>query len=404
LPGGLSVHGTRLLLDGRPWVVSGMNYWAGPTLARDKSAGWDRVRTDLDDLQALGITMVRVMAASEGPDTEPLRVVPSIQPAKGRYDSSGLEGVARFAEELRRRRMTGIFALNNFWPWSGGMAQYVSWAGQGPIPYPPPVPGGNMDHYLAFTGRFYEVAEAREAYRAYIRRLVPELATNPAVIWELANEPRGLDHRPLYVAWIDETARLIKSLAPGQLVTTGSEGETAWPSGAGLDVVQDHQSPAIDFITCHLWAQNWGWVHTGTLADDFAGALERATQYVRHHAALSAQAGKPVLLEEFGFPRDGGSFAPDAPTSLRDRYFAAMYELVASLARDTPMAGILPWAWSGRSLPPRPGEMWRTGDPLLGDPPHEPQGWYGIYGSDTTSAVIRAGSASLATAGASIVG
>jgi hypothetical protein len=40
----------------------------------------------------------------------------------------------------------------------------------------------------------------------------------------------------------------------------------------------------------------------------------------------------------------------------------------------------------------------------LSDPPHEAQGWYGIYGSDTTGAVIRAGSASLAAVASSLVG
>src|SRR5262245_19742101 len=82
LPGGLEVKGTKLYRDGKPFYVSGFNYWAPMTLAREgNAAGWDQVRRDLDGLQAAGINMLRIMAATEGPDTEPLRIVPSLQPA-----------------------------------------------------------------------------------------------------------------------------------------------------------------------------------------------------------------------------------------------------------------------------------------------------------------------------------
>jgi mannan endo-1,4-beta-mannosidase len=394
LPGALEVRGTRFYKDGAPFFVAGMNYWAASTLAREgDAAGWDRVRRDLDTLQSLGINVVRTMGATEGPDTEPLRIVPSIQPREGYYESAGVVGILRLAEELSRRGLHAIVMLNNFWPWSGGMAQYLAWAGEGAIPYPPPVAGGSFASYVEFTSRFYGNRRANEAYDRMIRFLVPQLRENPAIVWELANEPRGMDDTVGYRRWIDETARLIKSLAPGQLVTTGSEGETVWPQLAGLDVVLDHHSPAIDFATFHLWAENWGWVHPQSLAEDYPAALDRARRYVAEHVARAAILGKPILFEEFGFPRDGGSFDPQAQTTLRDRYFGEMYELVRSLIPDTPLAGILPWAWSGDVRPPRPGGYWKPGDALTGDPPHERQGWYGIYQDDATAAVIREGSA-----------
>jgi len=96
------------------------------------------------------------------------------------------------------------------------------------------------------------------------------------------------------------------------------------------------------------------------------------------------------LLEEFGFPRDGGSFDPRSPTTFRDRYFQEVYALVASLIPTTPMAGIMPWAWAGAQRPPRPGQLWRPGDPFIGDPPHEKQGWYSIYDKDATLKLITA--------------
>jgi len=389
LPGGLSVKGIRFVRDGRPFIVSGFNYWAGPTLAREgNAAGGDQVRRDLDGLQAAGINMLRVMAATEGPDSAPYRIVPSIQPALGQYDPAGLAGVVRFADELKRRGLLGIFTLGNFWQWSGGFAQYLAWVGRGPIPYPPPAPHGSWDRFQRFVGAFYKTPQAVAAYEAYLSTVVPKLKDNPMVIWELANEPRGLTNVSAYRVWIDRTARFIKTMAPGQLVTTGSEGQTASPFYAGMDVVKDHQSAAIDFICFHMWAANWGWVHKENMASGFPKALALARKYVNEHATKAADVGKPILLEEFGFPRDGHSFDPAAPTTLRDRYFQEIYALVLSLIPTTPIAGIMPWAWAGQSRPPRPGELWKPGDPFVGDPPHEEQGWYSVYDKDTTVKLI----------------
>ena len=205
LPDGLEVRGTRFTKNGKPFFVSGINYWAGTTLARTgDAAGWDQVRRDLDGIQAAGINMIRTMGATEGPDTEPQRIVPTIQPAPGQYDPAGVEGVLRFAEELQTRGLYGIYMLSNFWQWSGGFAQYVAWADGGPIPYPPPMPNGSWDRFQRFTSGFYKNARAMELYDNYVKFLVPQLKTNPTVIWELANEPRGLTNTRAFHDWIDK--------------------------------------------------------------------------------------------------------------------------------------------------------------------------------------------------------
>ena len=403
LPGGLEVRGTRLVRAGKPFFVSGFNYWAGPTLAREgNAAGWEQVQRDLDGLQAMGVNMLRVMGATEGPDSEPFRIVPSIQPALGQYDPAGVAGVVRFADELKRRGLFAIFTMNDFWQWSGGFAQYLSWTGEGAIPYPPPAPRGDWDRYQHFSGGFYKNAKAVEGYDAYLRFMVPKLKDNPMVIWELANEPRGMNNVGAYRDWIDRTAKLIKSMSPNQLVTTGSEGQTASPVYAGLDTAKDHASSAIDFICFHMWAANWGWVHKGSLERGYPKALDLARKYVNDHAERATKAGKPILLEEFGFPRDADSYVPDAPTSLRDKYFQEVYGMVAALIPTTPMAGIMPWAWAGTSRPPRPGQFWKPGDPFIGDPPHEEQGWYSVYDKDSTVALIKDWSPRITAAGGAV--
>ncbi|HEY4186881.1 MAG TPA: cellulase family glycosylhydrolase [Polyangia bacterium] len=390
LPGGLEVRGTRFYRDGKPFFVSGFNYWSAlPNARQGNDAGWDQIRRDLDAMQGLGVNMLRIMGATEGPDSEPLRIVPSLQPSPGQYDPAGVAGLLRLVAELEKRKLHAIFIMNNFWHWSGGMAQYLAWAGQGPIPYPPPHPGGSWDTYQKTTANFYSNEKALKLYDDLLRFVVPQLKSSPSVIWELANEPRGMRNIPAFHRWIDETAGLIRTLAPGQLITTGSEGQTADPRYAGVDVAADHQSPNIDFITFHMWAQNWNWVKRQSLAHDLPRALDLAKKYLNDHVTRVAKVGKPLLLEEFGFPRDEGNFDPAATTTLRDQYFDAVYGMVHSLIPNSAMAGIMPWAWAGDTRPPRPGEFWKPGDPFIGDPPHEEQGWYSVYTPDTTVKLIQ---------------
>ena len=396
LPGGLQVRGSRFYKDDKPFYVNGFNYWSALPNSRDgNTAGWDQVRRDLDLLQGMGINMLRISGASEGPDTEPFRIVPSLQPDAGKYDPASVTGLLRLCDELKNRGVFTILIMNNFWQWSGGFCQYLAWAGKGRVPYPPPFPGGSWDTYQNTAGSFYSNATAVELYNSLLKHIVPQLAANPIVIWELANEPRGMKNVKAFHKWIDDSGRLIRSMAPGQLVTTGSEGQTGSPTYAGMDTVQDHQSPFIDFITFHLWVENWNWLSGTNIEGSYPKALEKAKAYINDHAVRAAKLDKPLLLEEFGFPRDQHSFAADSPVTIRDKYFDEIYALVSSLKATSPMAGIMPWAFAGDARPPRPEDFWKPGDPFIGDPPHEKQGWYSVYDKDSTVSLIKGWSGKL---------
>ncbi|MBC8132521.1 MAG: cellulase family glycosylhydrolase, partial [Deltaproteobacteria bacterium] len=239
IPGGLEIRSARFFHDDRPFVINGMNYWSALPLSRQGNfAGWDQVRRDLDHLQSIGINTLRILGASEGPNNAPFRIVPALQPTQGHYDPDAVAGLLRLVDELGRRKLFAILVMNNFWHWSGGMTQYLAWAGEGPVTYPPPHPGGTWGRFQRHAARFYSNAHAKKAFQDLLGFLVPQLKSSPAVIWELANEPRGIDNTEAFRAWIDQTAGFIKVHAPGQLVTTGSEGQTPTPRGSGPDVVR----------------------------------------------------------------------------------------------------------------------------------------------------------------------
>jgi mannan endo-1,4-beta-mannosidase len=289
------------------------------------------------------------------------------------------------------------------------MAQYVGWSGGGPIPYPVPAaggegtpdstpePGGDWKKYQAYAAGFYSNERAEELYRDFVYFIIHRVNSytgvayrdDPAIMsWELANEPRGPTNDTAALnRWIDGTAACIKSIDPNHLVTTGAEGDTPLPSWNGLDFAANHDGPDIDYATIHIWPQNWGWYDPADPDGTFGAALDSARIYFHTHAAVDAILEKPLILEEFGLARDGGSFDPTATTALRDSFFSMIFKHVYnSASAGGPTAGDNFWAWAGEGRPREPyGGYWRPGDPWTGDPPHERQGWYGVYDADSTT-------------------
>ena len=376
----MTVSDGKFYLEGYSYYFIGTNFWQGMNLGVDGPSGNRTLLTqELDHLQQLGVTNLRVMASSEGPDTEPYRMVPALMESPGVYNESVLDGLDYLLDQIAQRDMKAVMVLNNYWQWSGGMGQYVSWAEKSSIPYP-----GDYSTFMAYVARFYACAECQTWYRAHIETMINH--TNPyngliyrddptIFSWELANEPRRY---PL--EWINDTAAYIKSLDPNHMVTTGSEGA---PPGESQNFILTHQGPDIDYATIHIWPGNWGWYDPASPSSYDSGEA-RAIGYFQQLAVEATTLGKPLVLEEFGLARDWEPlhdiYNPNSPTTYRDRFYIAMFEQVYSaISLGEPATGANFWAWAGQA---RPGYAW------VGDPPHETPGWYSVYDTDTTTLAI----------------
>ena len=395
--GFVTTNSTHFELNGRPYFYAGTNFWYGLNLGSTGSNG-DRPRLDreLDNFKVYGITNLRVMAGSEGPNTEPWRMVRALQISPGVYDPNVLDGLDYLLKAMDDRGLRAIMCLNNFWPWSGGMAQYLNWNGAGPIPYPPPEPGGSWDAYAFYTDDFYSNSGAIQDFQNFIYFIINHInpytglayKDDPTIVaWELANEPRGYANSDNFDAWIDNTAAYIKSIDMNHLVTTGCEGDTPWPVWNGLDFVTNHDGQNIGYATCHIWPQNWGW-YDPSKPSTYAGAEVQAIDYLKDHLYMAeTNLDKPLVLEEFGLARDGGSYDPASGTTYRNLFYEAMFdEIFHSASIGGAAAGDNFWAWAGEGRPLDPcGSFWSPGDPWIGDPPHEHQGWYSVYDSDIST-------------------
>jgi mannan endo-1,4-beta-mannosidase len=406
-------RGQQLMLGDRRYRFVGGNLWYGPYLGADAPYG-DRSRLgrELDRLKALGVTNLRILASSERSDLRG-SITPTFRDASRNYNPTLLGGLDYLLAELGKRDMRAVLYLTNFWEWSGGMMAYLAYVNGGKF-INMNDPAHPWPQFPNFNAAFYANRKAVGMYHDYVRAVVGRTnaltgtayADDPTIMaWQLANEPRAagdepsaLKSLPAFYAWIDGTARLIKSIAPRQLVSTGSEGLKGSVEREDI-LVGTHRFASIDYLTAHIWPLNWGWVKGEDLAGTYAEGETKVAEYITQHIAMARRLNKPLVIEEFGYPRDGESYDPAATTRHKDRFYGQIYTAAErDMAAKGPIAGTNFWAWNGEGRAQHPDARFRPGDrSYVGDPPHEPQGWYGMFDSDaSTGRLVAAHAAAVA--------
>ncbi len=397
----VSVNGTQFYLRGKPYQFVGTNMWFAAYLGSENPVYGDRDRLvrELDLLKSLGVTNLRILGSSE---RSPLR--DSMRPAiqyKGDVEAEDiLVGLDFALAEMAKRDMKAVIFLNNFWEWSGGMATYLSWVNGGEI-VDMADPEKPWPAFALFSAQFYENEEANKLYRKYMQTLLERTNSitgkayveDPTIMaWQLANEPRPGDGRqsdgnlPGYYAWIKDTTAFIKSFAPDQLVSIGSEG-TMGCLELNECVINAHAGTGIDYFTFHMWLKNWGWFDVQNPQETYVAAITKANAYIDRHVTIAQQLNMPAVLEEFGLERDKGLFSPDSPVQYRDQYYQFVFSKVeASVNKGGPLVGTNFWAWGGYGKAMHDDFVWREGDKtFVGDPPQEPQGLNSVFATDKST-------------------
>jgi len=138
-----------------------------------------------------------------------------------------------------------------------------------------------------------------------------------------------------------------------------------------------------------MWLKNWGWLKDPALTPEFEVAADKARDHVETHTKIATETlHKPLVLEEFGLPRDHESYDLASPTMARDEYYRRMFDQVAeSCKAGRALQGANFWAWGGEG---RPGVgKADSATALTGDPFCEPQGLNSVFDTDkSTLAVI----------------
>lgn len=389
----ISVREGRLVDGERAYYFVGTNYWYGSLLGldKDKKRGVERLRKELDFLKKNGVTNLRLMAGAEGSGllNNVPRVGPPLQPEQGKFDESVLDGLDLLLVEMAKRDMRAVIFFSNNWEWSGGFQQYLIWNSVIDRKWLTEKP--DWDTLRDLVANFYTCEPCKAGYAKQAELVLnrtnkltnKKYADDPTIMsWQIANEPRPM--RPAaneaYKKWIAETAAFIKQKAPRQLVSVGHEGRIGTES-LGL-FEQIHNDKNIDYLTIHIWPKNWAWFESGKMAEQYVKAEQMTREYIAEHIAVAKRLKKPLVIEEFGMPRDGQSFEINAKTSFRDRF----YQTVFSYIKTEPMiAGANFWSFGGMARPVKGQLFWKAGDQYMGDPPMEEQGLYSVFDRDRST-------------------
>src|SRR4051812_9428720 len=195
--GFVTVRGRHFLLDGKPYYYAGANLWYGMYLgAPGKTGDRTRLTKEPEPAASQGGLNLRVLAISETSELK-RAVRPAVLLAPRQVDESLWQGLDFLLAEMAKRDMKAVLYLNNFWQWSGGMSQYVAWFNGKPVMDPDVT--GNWNGFMDNSASFYRDAQAKDAFRFAVDRLVRRqnsvngraYAADPTIMsWQLANEPR----------------------------------------------------------------------------------------------------------------------------------------------------------------------------------------------------------------------
>lgn len=391
----VTVKDGQFFRNGKPYYYVGTNFWYGAILGSTGQGG-DRVRLcrELDALKAAGMDNLRILVGSDGERGIKTKVEPTLQEKPGVYNDTILAGLDYLLMEMGKRQMVAVLYLNNSWEWSGGYGQYLEWAGEGKAPRPNEA---GYPAFMSFVAKYATCTKAQELFYDYVRFILGRTnrytgvayKDDPAIMsWQIGNEPRAFDTKvlPDFERWLAKASALIRSLDPNHLISIGSEGSWGCENDYGCwgRICSDEN---VDYCNVHLWPYNWSWARQDHLLDDLQRSCDNTKDYINKHLEICERIGKPLVMEEFGYPRDGFSFSPASTTKARDGYYRFVFSLVADNAESGgKFAGCNFWGWGGYANPKH--EQWQVGDDYTGDPAQEQQGLNSVFATDSSTIAI----------------
>lgn len=392
-------HDGRLWRGTHPYYYIGTNLWYGAILGSTGQGG-DRLRLckELDFLKKQGIDNLRILVGSDGERGIKTKVEPTLQIKPGVYNDTILAGLDYLIKEMGKRKMLAVLYLNNAWEWSGGYGFYLEHAGAGKTPRPNEA---GYPAYMNFVAQYASNEKAHQLFYDYVRFILgrtnrytgKRYVDDPSIMsWQIGNEPRAFSKEalPAFEKWVSEAASIIRSLDNNHLISIGSEG--SWGCENDLNVWKHLCADKnIDYCNVHLWPYNWGWVKKDSLIEGIPTACRNTKKYLDSHLAICQEIKKPLVMEEFGYPRDSFSFTPGSSTQGRDAYYHYVFSLIASNHKASGyFAGCNFWGWGGTAKPKH--EQWQVGDDYTSDPAQEQQGLNSVFAIDqSTLKIIREG-------------
>src|SRR5215470_17237691 len=297
-------RGGRFFVGSKPFRFVGANV---AVMFRDEDRA--RMPDTLRQAADSGIKVVRVWAFGEGGpnDVKPVADFEDwprnhyFRLAPGQWNEDSFVHLDKVIAEAAKNKLYVQLCLTNWWRDTGGITQYLRWAGINDAADDRYPFGINNDKAILF----YSNPETRRLYREHVEKLATRRNTitgvnyrdDPAIFgWELMNEAQLITGRwAERRAWFEEMSGYLKSLDPNHLIAPGAWGYRS--SAERREWLADHAIPTIDYCDVHSYPRD---DH-----DSFVDSPAALKEFIDNRAAAAFSIGKPLVFGEFGMGVDG---------------------------------------------------------------------------------------------------
>src|SRR5713101_577825 len=303
-PAFVYTDGARFMIDGKPFRFVGANV---AVMYRDEDRA--RMPETLRQAARAGIRVVRVWASGEGgpndvgpvadqadwPRTHPFRWAP------GSWNEEAFVHLDNVIAQAGQNNLHVQLCLANWWPDTGGVTQYLRWAGVSDAADSKYHFGINPERAMLF----YSNEKTRQLYREHLEKIVNRRNSvtgilyreDPAIFgWELMNEAQAVTGRwAERRAWIAEMSAYLKSLDPNHAIAPGDWGYRT--AAERREWLADHRLPGIDYCDVHIYPRDD--------LDSFVDSPTALSEFIDNRAASALSIKKPLVLGEFGMGVDG---------------------------------------------------------------------------------------------------
>ena len=140
--------------------------------------------------------------------------------------------------------------------------------------------------------------------------------------WQIESADRNLDI-------LESTAALIKSFDQNHLLSV-----TCHADVENRDFEERlYSCPDVDYLGIQLWPYDWNWVNAASVKKDLQEAIKKTDDRIEEYTALAQKYGKPLVIDEFAFPRDDASCSKNASINARNDYFQHIFQSLIQSAR-----------------------------------------------------------------------
>jgi mannan endo-1,4-beta-mannosidase len=297
-------RGSRFEVNGKPFRFVAANV---AVMYRDEDRS--RMPETLKHAAEAGIKVVRVWAFGEGgpndvkpiADFEDWPRTHSFRPAPGQWNEEAFVHLDKVLAEAAKNNLYVQLCLTNWWRDTGGVTQYLRWAGINDAADDKFRYGINNEKAILF----YTNPETRRLYREHLEKLVTRRNTvtgllyrdDPTIFgWELMNEAQVITGRwAERRAWFDEMSAYLKSLDPNHMITPGAWGYRS--AAERREWLADHSLRTIDYCDVHNYPRD---DH-----DSFIDSPKALIEFIENRAAAAFSISKPLVFGEFGMGVEG---------------------------------------------------------------------------------------------------